>query len=148
MRPRNQYGVFIFIKLISYQKRIWTNSEAVHRIFLMVINWNISWKLLNLFYDTRCWSSLNVFSDIAVLKATIEELRRREQQLLRSKEQNEIEFGQRRAKFKDLFMAREGIIASYVNISNCSLMNLAFQEYKLVCIWGLWFQLLNLNLCG
>lgn len=52
-------------------------------------------------------SSQDLPDDIAVLKATIEESRRREQQLLRSKEQNEIEFGQRRAKFKELFMARE-----------------------------------------
>ena len=47
-------------------------------------------------------------SDINVLRKTVEDLRRREQQLLKDKEQSEIEFGKKRAKFKELYMAREG----------------------------------------
>lgn len=50
----------------------------------------------------------SLFADVSVLRATIQELRRREIQLLKYKEQSEIEFGQRRAKFKELYMAREG----------------------------------------
>lgn len=49
-----------------------------------------------------------VLSDINVLRATIQDLKRRENQLLKNREQSEIEFGQRRAKFKELYMAREG----------------------------------------
>lgn len=49
-----------------------------------------------------------MFADVSVLKETILDLRRREKQLLKNKEQSEIEFGQRRAKFKELYMAREG----------------------------------------
>jgi len=51
-------------------------------------------------------------SDIDVLKATIQDLKRKEHQLVKTKEQSEIEFGQRRAKFKELYMAREGENAS------------------------------------
>lgn len=50
----------------------------------------------------------SLFADVSVLRATIQGLRRREIQLLKYKEQSEIEFGQRRAKFKELYMAREG----------------------------------------
>ena len=49
-----------------------------------------------------------LFTDVSVLRAAIKDLRRREQQLLKYKEQSEIEFGQRRAKFKEIYMAREG----------------------------------------
>lgn len=49
--------------------------------------------------------------DVSVLRATIQGLRRREIQLLKYKEQSEIEFGQRRAKFKELYMAREDELA-------------------------------------
>lgn len=49
-----------------------------------------------------------LLADVSVLRATIQDLRRREHQLLKYKEQSEIEFGQRRAKFKELYMAREG----------------------------------------
>lgn len=57
-------------------------------------------------------------SDINVLRATIQDLRRKEHQLVRSKEQSEIEFGQRRAKFKELYMAREGEKASSLFLSS------------------------------
>ncbi|XP_078362497.1 rab GTPase-binding effector protein 1-like isoform X2 [Oculina patagonica] len=49
--------------------------------------------------------------DINVLRATIQDLKRRENQLLKNREQSEIEFGQRRAKFKELYMAREEELA-------------------------------------
>lgn len=49
--------------------------------------------------------------DVSVLRTTIQNLRRREKQLLKYKEQSEIEFGQRRAKFKELYLAREDEIA-------------------------------------
>lgn len=51
---------------------------------------------------------IHFFSDVPVLRTTIQNLRRREKQLLKYKEQSEIEFGQRRAKFKELYLAREG----------------------------------------
>lgn len=51
---------------------------------------------------------ISVLSDVSVLRTTIQDLRRREKQLLKYKEQSEIEFGQRRAKFKELYLAREG----------------------------------------
>lgn len=53
----------------------------------------------------------NLPDDVSVLKTTIEDLRRREKQLLQCKEQSEIEFGQRRAKFKELYLAREDELA-------------------------------------
>lgn len=49
-----------------------------------------------------------VVTDLSSLREEIRSLRQREQQLLKYKEQSEIEFGQRRAKFKELYLAREG----------------------------------------
>lgn len=46
-------------------------------------------------------------NDISSLREEIRSLRQREQQLLKYKQQSEIEFGQRRAKFKELYLARE-----------------------------------------
>lgn len=46
-------------------------------------------------------------NDLSSLREEIRSLRQREQQLLKYKQQSEIEFGQRRAKFKELYLARE-----------------------------------------
>ena len=76
---------------------------------------------------------LVMFADVSVLRKTILDLRRREKQLLKNKEQSEIEFGQRRAKFKELYMAREG-----EKLLNTFVYSFLFSEdiYSLLTIKG------------
>ena len=74
-----------------------------------------------------------VITDISSLREEIRSLRQREQQLLKYKQQSEIEFGQRRAKFKELYLAREGndlVILLYL-FSVAILGDIKFSTYKL-----------------
>jgi hypothetical protein len=48
--------------------------------------------------------------DIAVLKSRVEELEDSERKLLKLKEENEADFGQKRARFRELFMQKEGLL--------------------------------------
>lgn len=74
-----------------------------------------------------------VITDLSSLREEIRSLRQREQQLLKYKQQSEIEFGQRRAKFKELYLAREGndlVILLYL-FSVAILGDIKFSTYKL-----------------
>jgi len=49
------------------------------------------------------------FSDeVSVLKARIDQLEQREKELLKLKEENEAEFGQKRSRFREMFLQKEG----------------------------------------
>lgn len=46
--------------------------------------------------------------EVGVLKTRVEQLEAREKELLKLKEENEADFGSKRARFRELFMQKEG----------------------------------------
>ena len=49
-----------------------------------------------------------VADELTHLQKKVSELELKEQEILKAKEESEKEFGQKRAKFKELFMQKEG----------------------------------------
>ncbi|XP_060582022.1 rab GTPase-binding effector protein 1-like [Ruditapes philippinarum] len=57
--------------------------------------------------DSDDFGPMESADDIAVLKSRVEELEDSERKLLKLKEENEADFGQKRARFRELFMQKE-----------------------------------------